>query len=72
MRESETLWLVAKTVEALKEALKTALISQLVLIPWLSSLGEGHQTLSNSTSPEDSTVWPQPEVGRLAVAEARM
>ena len=70
--------MVAETTEALLKALKTAPemapLSQLALslIPWLSSLGEGHQTLSNSASPEDSTVWPQPDVGRLAVAEARM
>ena len=64
--------------EALLEALKTAPemvpLSQLALslIPWLSSLGEGHRTWSDSTSPEDSSVRPQPEVGRLVVTEARM
>ena len=60
------------TVEALVEALKTALISQLALalIPWLSSSREGYLTLSDSASPEDSSVRPQPEVGRLVVAEA--
>ena len=42
--ESETLWLVAETAEALMEALKTALISQLVLIPCLYSLGDGYLT----------------------------
>ena len=62
---------MAETAEALMEALKTALISQLVLIPWLSSLGDGYLTLSDSTSQEDSMVRPQPEVGRLVVAEAR-
>ena len=61
------------TTEALMEALKTALISQLALalVPWLSSLGDGYLTLSDSASPKDSTVRPQPEVGRLVVAEAR-
>ena len=44
LRESETLWLVAEMAKALMEALKTALISQLVLIPWLSSLGDGYLT----------------------------
>ena len=60
-------------VAALMEALKTALISQLALalIPWLSSLGDGYLTLSDSSLPEDSMVCPQPEVGRLVVAEAR-
>ena len=73
MRESETLWVAVETAEALVEALKTALISQLALalIPWLSSLGDGYLTLSGSASQEDSTVCPQPEVGRLVVVEAR-
>ena len=35
---------MAETVEALMEALKMTLISQLVLIPWLSSLGDGYLT----------------------------
>ena len=51
-----------------------AQISQLALtlIPWLSSLGDGYLTLSDSALQEDSTVRPQPEVGRLVVTEARM
>ena len=50
-----------------------AQISQLALtlIPWLSSLGDGYLTLSDSALQEDSTVRPQPEVGRLVVVEAR-
>ena len=65
--------MAAKTTEALMEALKMALISQLALalIPWLSFLGDGYLTLSDSTSQEDSMVRPQSEVGRLVVAEAR-
>ena len=65
--------MAAKTTEALMEALKMALISQLALalIPWLSFLGDGYLTLSDSTSQEDSMVRPQPEVGRLVVVEAR-
>ena len=61
------------TVEALVEALKMALISQLdlALIPWLSSSRDGYLTLSDSASLEDSLVCPQPEVGRIVVAEAR-
>ena len=38
MRESETLWQVAETVEALMEAL----MAKVVLIPWISSLGDGY------------------------------
>ena len=69
------------------EALKTALISQLVLIPWLSSLGDGYLTFwieknlsrvwwvassFHSASNEDLTMRPQLEVGRPAVVEARV
>ena len=66
------LWMALMTAEALVEALKTALISQLALalILWLSSLGNGYLTLSDSASQEDSSVRPQPEVGRLVVVEA--
>ena len=74
-------------VEALMEALKTALISQLVLIPWLSSLGDGYLTFwlgknlsrewwvassFHSTSKKDLMMRPQLEVGRPAVVEARV
>ena len=68
--------MVAETVEALTAALETtpemAPLSQLALslLPWLSSVGDGHLTLSDSASPKDSMVRPQPEVGRLVVAEA--
>ena len=69
------------------EALMTALISQLVLIPWLSSLGDGYLTFwlgknlpwvwwvassFHSTSKEDLTVRPQLEVGRSMAVEARV
>ena len=69
------------------EALMTALISQLVLIAWLSSLGDGYLTfwlgknlpwvwwvasLFHSTSKEDLTVRPQLEVGRSVALEARV
>ena len=66
--------MAAEMAEALMEALKMALISQLALalIPWLSSLGDGYLTLSDSASQEDSMVRPQSEVGRLVVAEVRM
>ena len=59
---------------ALEMALEMALSSQLALspIPWLFSLVDGHRTLSDSASPEDSMVRFQPEVGGLLVAEARM
>ena len=78
---------MAETAEALMEALKTALISQLVLIPWLSSLGDGYLTFwlakslprvwwvassSHGTSKEDSTVHPQLEVGRPVAVESRV
>ena len=84
MRESETLWLVD---EALMEALKMALISQLVLIPWLSSLGDGYLTFwlakslpqvwwvassFHTASKKDSRVRPQLEVGRLVAVESRV
>ena len=78
MRESETLQVAAETTEAPMEALKKAPemapLSQLALSPilWLSSLVDGHWTLSDSASPEDSMVRFQPEVGRQLVAEARM
>ena len=61
--------MVAETVEALTAALETtpemAPLSQLALslIPWLSSLVEGHLTLSGSASPEDSSMRLQSEVG---------
>ena len=74
--------MAAETVEALLEALKMALetapemapLSQLALSPilWLSSLVDGHWTLSDSASPNDSMVQFQPEVGRQLVAEARI
>ena len=74
--------MAAETTEALLEAPMMALemapdtapLSQLALslLPWLSSVGDGHLTLSDSASPNDSKVRPQPEVGRLVVAEARM
>ena len=78
---------MAKTAEALMEALKKALISQLVLIPWLSSLGDGYLTFwlgknlprvwwvassFHSASNKNLTVRPQLEVGRLAAVEARV
>ena len=72
--------MAAETTEALLEAPmmapetapETAPLSQLALslLPWLSSVGDGHLTLSDSASPKDSMVRPQPEVGRLVVAEA--
>ena len=78
---------MAETTKALMEALKMALISQLVLIPWLSSLGDGYLTFwlrnnlprvwwvassSHGTSKEDSTVHPQLEVGRPVAVKARV
>ena len=78
---------MAKTAKALMEALKTALISQLVLIPWLSSLGDGYLTFwlgknlprvwcvassSHIASKEDSRVRPQLEVGQPVALEARV
>ena len=44
--------MAVETAEALMEALKTTLISQLALalIPWISSLGDGYLTLSDSAS----------------------
>ena len=69
------------------QALKTALLSQLGLIPWLSALGDDYLTFwlaknlpwawwvassSHSASNEDSRVRHQPEVGRPVVAEARV
>ena len=70
---AEALWMALMTVEALVEALKMALISQLdlALIPWLSSSRDGYLTLSDSASLEDSSVRPQLEVGRAVVAKAR-
>ena len=68
------------------EALKTALISQLVLIPWLSSLGDGYLTFwdkrslsqvwwvafsSHSASNEGSSARPQLEVRLPVASEAR-
>ena len=78
--------MVAATVEAPPEALKTAPVtaldrgpeiaplSQLALnlLPWLSFTGDGHLTWSDNASPEDSTARVQPEVERLVVAEALM
>ena len=60
--------------EALETALEMALSSQLALslIPWLFSLVDGHRTLSDSASPEDSMVRVHPEAERLLVAEARL
>ena len=54
--------MAVETVEALMEArkttLETTLLSQLALtpIPWLSSIGDDHLTLSDSVSPDDSTM----------------
>ena len=63
---------------AMMQAMKTALLSQLALIPWLSSLMDGYLTfwlakslprvwwvafLSYSASKEGSRVCPQLEVG---------
>ena len=82
---AEALWLVVEMAEALLKALKTALISQLVLIPWLSSLGDDYLTFwlaksfprvwwvassSHRASKEDSRVRPQSEVGRPVAVEA--
>ena len=69
---------MAETVEALMEALKTALMVEVVLIPWLSSLGDDYLTFwlgknlprvwwvassSHIALKEDSRVRPQLEVG---------
>ena len=66
--------MAAKTTEALWMALITTLINQLALalIPWLFSWGDGYLPLSDSASPEDSSVRLEPEVGRIVVVEARM
>ena len=50
------------------------LTSQLALvqIPWPFSWGDGYLPLSDSVSPEDSSVRPELEVGRAVVAEAQM
>ena len=69
------------------EALKVALMAQVVLIPLLSSLGDNYLTfwlrknlprvwwvasLSHIASNEDSRVRPQLEVGRPMAVEARV
>ena len=73
--------------EALMESLKATLMAQAVLIPWLSSLGDGYLTFwlgknlprvwwvassSHIALKEDSRVHPQLEVGRPVVVEARV
>ena len=87
MRESETLWLVAESVEALISALMAALMAEVVLITWLSSLVDGYLTFclaksllrvwwvassSHIASKEDSRMRSQLEVGRLVAVEARV
>ena len=64
---------MAETAEAMRMAF-LALINQLTLvqIPWLFSWVAGYLPLSDSASPEDSSVRPQLEVGRAVVAKAQM
>ena len=47
---------MAETVEALMEALKVALMAQMVLIPWLSSLGDDYLTFLASEELAPSVV----------------
>ena len=78
---------MAESVEALISALMAALMAEVVLITWLSSLVDGYLTFclaksllrvwwvassSHIASKEDSRVHPQLEVGRPVAVEARV